>query len=423
MEKIIAVLKNLGIDTTKVRRTNYIVEEDYLYAELVLRPSEKSCPHCGSVSIIIKEYKPRHIECNSAEYGVYELDFKVPRFFCKDCYKTFTQQIEAKDGNSKYSKKLVNALLEDFKTPVSFSHISKIRHVPLQTVIDIFDSKVPVIEHPITEAICIDEFKNQGRAYGNYSCIIIDFTTSKIIKIIPDRTLDTLAPAIFKIPKNSRDIVKYIITDMYDGYITVAKSFFKNATIAIDPFHYSKYFINAVQAIRRRLADNDKLNIPDKTWMNTHWKALTMNFQKDYDPKKEKGWTLSDGTHISTFDRVSRFVSRNNELLEAFLLLQNYYFRTKSMTYEQASSYFDSLIKELETSKIPELIKLSNTYKNYKDYIVNSFIVFNNRRLSNGPVEGVNSRIKTIAKNQAGYRNQDRFNKRCLYVINSKSRE
>lgn len=143
-------------------------------------------------------------------------------------------------------------------------------------------------EHPITEAICIDEFKNQGRTYDNYSCIIIDFTTSKIIKIIPDSTLDTLAPAIFKIPKNSRDIVKYIITDMYDGYITIAKSFFKNAIMAIDPFHYSKYFTNAVQAIRRRLADNDKLNIPDKTWMKTHWKALTMNFQKDYDPKKKK---------------------------------------------------------------------------------------------------------------------------------------
>ncbi len=55
MEKILAVLKNLGIDITKVRRTNYVVEEDYLYALLVLRASEKSCPHCGSISIIIKE--------------------------------------------------------------------------------------------------------------------------------------------------------------------------------------------------------------------------------------------------------------------------------------------------------------------------------------------------------------------------------
>lgn len=108
---------------------------------------------------------------------------------------------------------------------------------------------------------------------------------------------------------------------------------------------------------------------------------------------------MSDGTHISTYDRVSHFVSRNDELLETYLLLQNYYFRTKSMTYEQASSYFDSLLKELETSKIPELNKLSNTYENYKKYIVNSFIVFNNRRLPSGPVEGVNSRIKTTAKN------------------------
>lgn len=42
MKKNIAVLKKLGIDLTKVRLTNYIVEEDYLYALLVLMPSEKS---------------------------------------------------------------------------------------------------------------------------------------------------------------------------------------------------------------------------------------------------------------------------------------------------------------------------------------------------------------------------------------------
>lgn len=40
------------------------------------------------------------------------------------------------------------------------------------------------------------------------------------------------------------------------------------------------------------------------------------------------------------------------------------------------------------------------------------------KRLSNGPMEGTNSRLKCIIKNVNGYRNFNRFRNRCFFAIN-----
>ena len=40
------------------------------------------------------------------------------------------------------------------------------------------------------------------------------------------------------------------------------------------------------------------------------------------------------------------------------------------------------------------------------------------KRLSNGPMEGCNSRIKCLIKNANGYKNFDRFRKRVFFSIN-----
>lgn len=40
------------------------------------------------------------------------------------------------------------------------------------------------------------------------------------------------------------------------------------------------------------------------------------------------------------------------------------------------------------------------------------------KRLSNGPMEGTNARLKCIIKNANGYRNFNRFRNRCFFAIN-----
>ena len=117
-----------------------------------------------------------------------------------------------------------------------------------------------------------------------------------------------------------QDNAKFIITDMYDGYITIAKDYFHNAIIAIDPFHYVSYLPNAFQDIRRNLIKN-VVYFKDQSWMGKHWRLLTTN------PKNlpDKLMTLSSRETISYEDRIKRYDRKDIDLEYAYLFLQDFY--------------------------------------------------------------------------------------------------
>ena len=51
------------------------------------------------------------------------------------------------------------------------------------------------------------------------------------------------------------------------------------------------------------------------------------------------------------------------------------------------------------------------------NYIPNDFIL-EDKRLSNGPIEGINNHIKEIKRVAFGYKDFSNFRKRILYIIN-----
>ena len=203
---------------------------------------------------------------------------------------------------------------------------------------------------------------------------------------------------------------------MYDGYITIAKEYLPNATIAIDPFHYIRYLTDAVQNIRIRKFKDDNFYAFDAAWFKDNRRLLTVNLnEKKY---QEKNIELSSGETISIYDRVFRFVKQDTELFYSVNLLQDYYFMAEYTTFQTAASLIDFTINKLLESQIKELIDCGETRRHYRDYIINSFIKYKGKRLSNGPIEGINSRIKTLKKIYCGYSNYKRFYKRVIYIIN-----
>ena len=59
---------------------------------------------------------------------------------------------------------------------------------------------------------------------------------------------------------------------------------------------------------------------------------------------------------------------------------------------------------------------------NWHDEIINSLIVVNGKRLSNGIMESRNSIVKLIKKTGNGYVNFARFRNRCMYCMNKKAK-
>ena len=83
-------------------------------------------------------------------------------------------------------------------------------------------------------------------------------------------------------------------------------------------------------------------------------------------------------------------------------------------------------------SGLKQFIDVANTLSTWKPYIINSFILIEDaltkpnkkeekpvpRRLSNGPIEGINAILAIININGKGYTNFYRYKNRCIYVVN-----
>ena len=300
---------------------------------------------------------------------------------------------------------------------MTFTDIAKIYNLTVTEVVKLFDKYCKNLNEEIGEAICIDEFKNSGNNdMAKYACILVNFETHKIIDILPSRTLPFLREYFNKQPLFARKLIKYVVTDMYDGYITISKEFLPNAVIAIDPFHYIRYFTDAVQNIRiKKFADTNNYYF-DAQRIKKNWRLLTVDLNKSC--YQQQNIILESGESISIYDRVMRFVKQDKDLFYAVSALQDFYFDSKRTTFEGAKSLIDFTINRLKNSNIPELVGCGETWEHYKDYIVNSFLKFKGKRLSNGPIEGINSRIKSLKKIYCGYSNYNRFFKRVIYIIN-----
>lgn len=126
--------------------------------------------------------------------------------------------------------------------------------------------------------------------------------------------------------------------------------------------------------------------------------------------------TLKSGMTISYYDRVYKFVQQDNELQYAFLKVQDIFYELNKLKQVEASNCFNFIIEYLESSNSKEFVECSKNWNHYKEYIINSFIKYKYRRLSNGPIEGINKRVKELKVVMSGYRNTKRFYKRIILV-------
>ena len=93
----------------------------------------------------------------------------------------------------------------------------------------------------------------------------------------------------------------------------------------------------------------------------------------------------------------------------------------KRVDESNAEKFVAHMAEEFASYGIRELSSVAKTLRNWQSEIVNSFNHHNGRHISNGPVESVNSRIKTVKRNGNGYSNFERFRKRVIYSLNEDS--
>ena len=321
--------------------------------------------------------------------------------------------------------------LESFKTINStFSSIEYLYHLKSHDLINIFDKHVssPKLSY-LPSVISFDEkFVNRTICENGYAFVLVDWLNVKILDIVSSRHLDRLDSYFSKISPKLRSYVKYITMDMYDTYLRIAKIYFNNAIIAVDSFHVLQNLIRAFEKVRNkylRKYDNGADELED-------------NSQEYYLLKKGKDLlTVLHGNlslelkynrklhmHISDRTFVNYILKIDPELDKAYWLLQDYLEFNRCLNKDEANSEMDEIIDKFFNSGIASYIEFAKTLYTWKEYILNSFtriydpIRKKMRRLSDGPIEGLNSQIQKIHMNSNGFSSFNRFKKVVIFKIN-----
>ena len=251
---------------------------------------------------------------------------------------------------------------------------------------------------------------------------MVDPIKRKIIDIRSSRHKDRLTQYFSSISKEERLKVEYIVIDMWKSYKDLAEIYFKNAIIAVDSFHVIKHLNDAMTSIRIKIMrkyDKRTKSLLANDMYYYMLKKFHYFFTKDYDniyngpiniPKMKTKWTK---------DYIRKYLlSIDEDLSYAYYLKEEYREFSLTAKYDNCDEELDELINKFLNSHLKEFRDFGKLISYWRDTIKNSFIRVNGMRLSNGPIEGINSEIKTIMKDANGFRNFERFRNRTLYSVN-----
>ena len=448
------ILTLFNIEDEDVEHVSLQYTADKLYADILLRSLKPPCPICGNTNVVIKDYTVKHINHSILADRPLIIRYKARRYRCPLCGRSYYEHNPFVSHNRKISDLTVRNVLDQLKShTATFSSVARQFNLSPTTAASLFDQHVIMPRLPLPELMCWDEafaFHHLGEN-SKYVFMILDFQSQEPVDLLPSRKKEYLIKYFLDIPRAERNKVRMISTDMYKEYRYVIKSVFPDALHAVDHYHVSQELSRNVDAIRKRVMRSVKKYEDDTKTIVTSEYHLLKNFNwlifkrpdsKDrdgqllFDPGKEKKLNRKLNRYLNYYDIKQLLIKIHPDLETGWRMKDQLIDFYEQNTYESVSEAISQLIRQYRQTGIHELIHFANTLYNWREEIINSFIIVKHshridrltgqvkvipKRLNNGLMENRNSILKTIKKASNGYTNWERFRNRCLYVLRPKA--
>lgn len=419
------IIKFLNLESEDIQSIDVFSQDNQVFALLTLAKRFYTCPKCGTPTKRIHDYRQRTINHAILDGINTTIVYNQRRYICSHCHKVFIEDSPFAYTGKRISKYTVLRIMKELKNPrMTFSMVARSCDVSITTAMRVFDEYVGIPYKQLPSILCIDEVYTVKYSQKVYACVLVDFRSNEIYDLLPSRKKHQLANHFTKIDKKHRDKVLYISMDMWEPYRDIAHLYFKNAKVCVDNFHVVKLINYAFTKVRIRIMRQYDTDSNEYYLLNKYNWLLNMKYD-DVDSNRRihiyKDILYFHSTNVLALDILNTLLSFDSELEIAYTLKEEYNDINKKCNSESIENALDRFIEDLIVFNIDEFKTVVSSFKKWRQEIINSFDTVDNRRISNGPVESVNSRIKLIKRNANGYRNFERFRNRVLYSLNRKS--
>ena len=392
MSKQDIIRKLLGLQdviATKIEETEKEIE-----IHIELEAKEHRCPCCCADTKHIHDYRIQRVADIPYRSKALTLVYRKRRYVCPHCGKRFYESNNFLPRYHQMTNRLAAYIIERLRNTDSFTKVSKETGRSVSTVIRIFDL-VSFGKPELSKVVSIDEFKGNTNK-NKYQVIITDPETHRVLDILPKRTKYELITYFKQYDQEKRADVKYFVSDMYKPYREISETYFKNATIITDKYHWIRQAVWSVERVRKRIQKSFSKQY--RIYFKHSRKLLLAHYDKlNNEQKQQVNVMLSVSADLSTAHFLKELLYRILEIDDK----------------KKAEKELRDWIEESEESGIEEFRASVTACKNWFPQIINSLC----QPITNGFTEGCNNKIKILKRNAYGYRRFDRFRKRILFMF------
>lgn len=359
---------------------------------LETKPTEQICPTCGSTTKKIHDYRLQTIKDVPVQLKPTNLVLKKRRYSCP-CGKHFYEKYTWLPKYQHMTKRLAMYICHQLRDTISYTYIASQTNISVSTVTRIFD-RINYVKPSIPRVLSIDEFKGNAET-GKFQCILVDGKKKCILDILPDRTQSHLCSYFRDVPKAQRNRVEFFISDMWEPYRDIAKTFFPNATLIADKYHFIRQVTWAIENVRKRLQ-----------------RTMSVSLRKYYKHSRRLILGRYDKLRGDRKKECDLMLLYNDDLRKAHYFKEWFYRICEENSYAVLRTEFWDWVSNAEISGIKEFETCARTFRNWSKEILNAF----KYGYTNGPTEGYNNKIKVLKRVSYGIVKFNRFRNRILHT-------
>jgi transposase len=240
---------------------------------------------------------------------------------------------------------------------------------------------------PPVHVIGIDEVsRRKGQVYLT---VVYDLERRVLLWVGEDRTEEAVKKFFTEEMGRRRcHTLQVVCMDMWAAYANLVREHAPNAQILFDRFHIVKHLNEAVDTVRRnlwrQLASKERAS-----FKGTRWLLL------------KNPWNLNE----TQKERLSTLVRWNTPLVRAWYLKEAFQLFWAYKQPKRAQEHLQKWMNSAMRSKLEPFKKFVRMLRSHLDGILS----WTKTRLSNGAVEGMNNKIKSISHRSFGFRTANNF--------------
>lgn len=351
--------------------------------------AKSCCPSCGKESPGYDSRRRRWRHLDTCQYKTI-LVADVPRVKCEE-HGVVTVSVPWAEPGSGFTA-MFEALVIDWLKEASTSAVSRLMGLSWNAIDGIMQRAVARgllrREAVFPTQIGVDETAFRKR--HDYVTIVSDQQEGNVLHVGSDRRKETLKAWYESLTEEQRESIQSVSMDMWPAYINATLESLPEAEekIAFDKFHVAKYLGEAVDKVRRQehkalMAEGyEDLKGSKHDWLYnpenmTRKQKIRFKSLRDSTLKTARAWAIKE-LAMSLWHYVSKTWARKG--------------------WEQWLSW-------AVRSRLEPIKDVARTIKEHLWGILNAVVL----KVSNGPAEGLNSRIKMIKVRSRGFRNKERF--------------